>query len=200
MEKIVVATSNAKKCKEILEILQDIELLTLKDIGDTTEIEENGKTFTENAFIKARTIFKYLKGEYTVIADDSGLCVYALNYAPSIYSARYSGVQGEGKDRANNELLLKNMQGITDRRAFFETAIAVCHKNGQEFCAVGRTEGEIMQKVHGDNGFGYDPLFFSYDLQKTFAEATSEEKNSVSHRKRALEQVAKYLQDLYKNK
>ncbi len=200
MEKIVVATSNAKKCKEILAILQDVEVLTLKDIGYSAEIEENGKTFSENAFIKARTIFTYLKGEYTVIADDSGLCVYALNYEPSIYSARYSGVQGEEKDRANNCLLLKKMQGIADRRAFFETAIAVCHKNGQEFCAIGRTEGDIMQEARGENGFGYDPLFFSYDLQKTFAEATSAEKNSVSHRKRALEQVAKFLHNVYSNK
>lgn len=200
MEKIVVATSNAKKCKEILAILQDVEVLTLKDIGYSTEIEENGKTFSENAFIKARTIFTYLKGEYTVIADDSGLCVYALNYEPSIYSARYSGVQGEEKDRANNCLLLKKMQGIADRRAFFETAIAVCHKNGQEFCAIGRTEGDIMQEARGENGFGYDPLFFSYDLQKTFAEATSAEKNSVSHRKRALEQVTKFLHNVYSNK
>ena len=195
MEKIVVATSNAKKCKEILEILKDIELLTLKDINYTAEIEENGNSFAENAFIKARTIFKHLKGEYTVIADDSGLCVYALNYAPSIYSARYSGVEGEDRDRANIALLLKNMQGVEDRRAFFETAIAVCHKNGQEFFATGRTEGKILEKVVGENGFGYDPIFFSNDLQKSFAEASSAEKNSVSHRRRALEEVARYLKE-----
>lgn len=193
MEKIVVATSNAKKCKEILEILTDVSLLTLQDIGYTEEIEENGSTFLENAFIKARTIFKYLKGEYTVLADDSGLCVYALNLAPSIYSARYSGVQGAEKDRANNALLLKNLQGAVDRRAYFETAIAVCHKNGKEFSATGRTHGEILKELHGENGFGYDPLFFSYDLQKSFAEATSAEKNAVSHRKRALEQIAQAL-------
>lgn len=195
MEKIVVATSNPKKTKEILEILKDVEILTLQDIDYIAEIEENGSSFAENAFIKARTIFRYLKGKYTVIADDSGLCVYALNYAPSIYSARYSGVQGEERDRANNALLLKNMQGVEDRRAFFETAIAICHKNGQEFCATGRTEGEILENIQGENGFGYDPLFFSYDLQKSFAEASSAEKNNVSHRRRALEEVARYLKE-----
>ena len=195
MEKIVVATSNAKKCKEIAEILKGVELLTLQDIGYTDEIAENGSTFAENAMIKAATIFAYTKGEYTVLADDSGLCVYALNLAPSVYSARYSGVQGEGKDAANNALLLKNMQGKSDRKAYFETAIAICHKNGKKEVFTGRTEGVILQEAQGENGFGYDPLFLSSDLQKSFAEATSTEKNSVSHRRRALEKVLLFLKE-----
>jgi XTP/dITP diphosphohydrolase len=146
-------------------------------------VEETGKTFAENALIKARAAAKALHSP--VLADDSGLCVDALGGAPGVYSARYSGEHGN--DAANRAKLLQALQGEKNRNAHFSCAVALVYPNGKEYVAEGNTYGEILTKESGDGGFGYDPLFFSADLQKSFGIATPEEKNGVSHRYRALQ-------------
>ena len=153
--------------------------------------KQDGTTFAENALIKARAACAAL-GEM-VIADDSGLCVDALGGAPGVYSARYCGYHGN--DEENRKVLLKNMEGITNRRAHFTSAIALVCPDGNELVAEGHTYGEILHEETGDGGFGYDCLFFNEDLQKSFGVATAEEKNSVSHRFRALQKMWKMWQE-----
>lgn len=183
MEKLVIASDNVGKIKEISKILSGkYEVVSMSDAGFKGEIEETGDTFYENALIKARTVSQALG--LTALADDSGLCVEALGGAPSIYSARYSGVHGD--DAANRALLLKNLEGKTNRRAEFRCAVVLYRPDGSVVSGVGATKGCITEKERGENGFGYDCIFFSYDLNKPFGEATDDEKNSVSHRYRAL--------------
>ena len=177
--KIVAATGNAHKLKEIREILSD-EILSQAEAGFFGEVEETGETFLENALLKARAVCKATG--LPALADDSGLCVDALDGAPGVYSARYSG----GGDRENRALLLKNLQGETRRAAHFTCAVALVFPDGRELTAEGKTCGRILFKEEGTGGFGYDSLFFSDDLQMSFARADEEEKNSVSHRGRAL--------------
>ena len=194
MEKvIVVATSNQHKLKEIAQIFSDYRIISMQSLGFNQEIEENGLTFQENAIIKAKTVSSALN--VTALADDSGLCVDALNGAPSIYSARYSGVNGERQDKANRELLLKNLQGVDDRTAYFESCVALCFNDGRIITASGRTYGKILLSEKGNNGFGYDNIFYSDELNKGFGEATDEEKNRVSHRAKALNLLSKKLQE-----
>lgn len=183
--RLVVASGNAHKIREIAEIFTEFEVVSQKEAGFDEDVEETGKTFAENALIKARAACKAL-GCIT-LADDSGLCVEALDGAPGIYSARYCG--RHGADAENRAVLLKNMQGKTDRRAYFNSALALVYPDGRELIAEGQTYGEILKKEDGTGGFGYDPLFFSDDLQKSFGKATAEEKNSVSHRFRALQKM-----------
>lgn len=178
--RIVAATGNLHKLKEIRSVLSDVEIISERDAGFSGELEETGESFMENALIKARAVCR-ATGE-PALADDSGLCVVALNGAPGIYSARYSG----GDDRENRRLLLKNMENVTDRRAYFACAVALVYPDGREVCAKGRTHGVILREERGENGFGYDCLFYSDDLSKTFAQAEESEKNAVSHRGRAL--------------
>ena len=180
--KLVVATGNAHKLREIAQIFPEYEVISQKQAGFFDEVDETGTTFMENALIKARAACEALG--LPVLADDSGLCVVALGGAPGIYSARYSGAHGD--DKGNRALLLKNMQGVTDRRAYFACAVALVSPDGREWTAEGRTEGEILLEEDGEGGFGYDPIFLSSDLQKSFGIATAEEKNTVSHRYRAL--------------
>lgn len=182
-EKLVVASCNAHKLREIAEIFTDFTVVSQRELGFGEEVEETGKTFLENAFLKARAAAKAL-GCIT-LADDSGLCVEALGGAPGVYSARYCGNHGD--DKANRELLLKNMQGVENRRAYFVTALALVSPDGKEWTAEGKTYGKILTEEHGDGGFGYDCIFESEDLKKSFGLATAEEKNSVSHRSRALQ-------------
>ena len=187
MEKLVVATTNKGKIKEFNEILGDrYELVSLSDIGFSKEIEENGSTFEENAFIKAKAVFDYC-GK-SVLADDSGLVVPSLNGEPGVFSARYAGDHDMEK---NKKLLLKNLVG-KDRKAHFTCALCLYTSSGVIF-AEGKTFGQILCKETGAGGFGYDPLFFSEELQKSFGECSSEEKNSVSHRKKAIENLLKKL-------
>jgi len=194
MEKvIVVATSNQHKLKEIAQIFSNYRIISMQSLGFNQEIEENGLTFQENAIIKAKTVSSALN--VTALADDSGLCVDALNGAPSIYSARYSGVNGERQDKANRELLLKNLQGVDDRTAYFESCVALCFNDGRIITASGRTYGKILLSEKGNNGFGYDNIFYSDELNKGFGEATDEEKNRVSHRAKALNLLSKKLQE-----
>ena len=189
--RLVVASGNKNKLREIAEIFTDFEVCSQKQMGFDEEVEETGTTFAENALIKARAACKAL-GEM-VLADDSGLCVDALNGAPGVYSARYCGHHGD--DEKNRQVLLKNMEGITDRRAHFTSAIALVYPDGCELLAEGHTYGEILHEETGNGGFGYDCLFFNEDLQKSFGVATAEEKNKVSHRFRALQKLLKIWQE-----
>lgn len=193
MKTIVLASNNQHKLKEIKEILKEYNVISLKDINYLDEIEETGSTFEENALIKAETISKYLKEknmEYIIIAEDSGLCVDALNGAPGIYSARYAG--GHGDDKANRDKLQKELEG-KDRRAYFNCTIVVYYPNGEYKTFSGKTYGEISHEELGKKDFGYDCIFYSEDLGKTFGEAGDEEKNKVSHRARAIEALLKEI-------
>lgn len=188
--KIAIATNNPNKLREIRAILGGFfdEALSLADLGIDIDIEETGTTLTENALIKARTI-RDLTG-LPALADDSGLMVDALGGAPGVYSARYAGEEHD--DKKNNALLLKNLEG-KPRDAKFCSVIALCYPDGRELTAEGSVRGVILEEERGTGGFGYDPLFFSPELGKTFAEATPEQKNSVSHRSRALRAMLELL-------
>lgn len=188
---IIIASNNKHKIREIKEILGDKfdNIFSLSDKNIDIEIEETGLTFYENALIKAETICK-LTGLPT-LSDDSGLEVEALNGAPGVYSARYAGEPSS--DKKNNELLLKNLKNITNRKARFTCVIVLCYPDGSNISATGYCNGEILFKEDGNGGFGYDPLFYSYDLKKSFGVATGEEKNSVSHRAIALKNLYKLL-------
>ena len=194
MEKptLVIASGNAHKIKEIAEIFTQYNVVSQKQMGFNEDVEETGTTFMENAIIKATAAAQALG--LPVLADDSGLCVDALNGAPGVYSARYSGRHGD--DKANRETLLKAMQGVGNRKAHFACALALVYPNGEKITAVGQTHGKILQEETGEGGFGYDPLFESDDLQKSFGVATAEEKNSVSHRGRALQNLLEKLQGI----
>lgn len=182
MKKIVLASGNKGKIREIKKMLYPYEVVGYKELGFDFEIEENGETFYDNALIKAKTIAERI-GE-PVLADDSGLCVDALGGAPGVYSARYAG---DGIDEHNNDLLLKNLENVTDRKAYFICCMVLYYPDGKIVTAEGKTFGEILKERRGTNGFGYDPLFYSYDLNKSLGEASDEEKNSISHRSRALQ-------------
>lgn len=196
MKKIIVASNNKHKIKEISKILDTYEILTMGEIGFNEDIIEDGNTYEENATIKATTIRKYVSGtpysNCVIIADDSGLSVEALNGAPGVYSARYSGLGDEG----NRQKLLKELEGVENRRAHFYCCMAVSTPDGKIETLLGKTSGTITHKQIGDDTFGYDPLFMSDNLGKTFGEATEEEKNSVSHRNNALEKVKDYLKKI----
>ena len=184
---IVLATRNQGKIKEITELLggYDIEIKSLNDFGPVPSVEETGETFDDNAYIKAHFTAKVLG--LPAIADDSGLVVEALDGAPGVYSARYAGE--EATDHENNIKLLKEMTGKTNRKAHFETAVIIAVPRGPALTYVGKVEGEITTSPMGDNGFGYDPLFYYPPMSKTFAQMTGEEKNSVSHRGKAINEL-----------
>lgn len=193
MEKLemVLATRNAGKAAELQALLRarygaKITLLTLSEIGFEGDIEETGQTFAENALLKARAAAA-ASGKIG-LGDDSGLVVPALGGAPGIYSARYAGEHGN--DEKNNAMLLQNLSGKTDRRAFFECVLACALPNGENFTVSGRCEGVILESPRGRNGFGYDPLFYVPGLGKTLAEMSGEEKNAISHRGAAVRQFA----------
>ena len=185
---ILVATNNKKKLREINAILAglvpDLKLLTLGDIGFTADIIEDADTFEGNAMIKTNALAGY---GYITIADDSGLSVDFLDGAPGVYSARYAGEPCD--DRKNNEKLLGKLEGVPyeNRKARFVTVIACRFPNGEQFTVRGECPGVILEAPRGEEGFGYDPLFYYEDFQKTFAELSSEEKNKISHRGKALE-------------
>ena len=193
MKKLVLASNNIHKIKEFMEILENVEILTLGDIGYLEEIEETGETFLENALIKASAISSYLKSknlDYDVLADDSGLCCLGLDLGPGVYSARYAGEHVKPKD--NRDKLIKELKD-KDKTAYFICTIVLYHIDGTYKYKEGKTYGKIIDEEKGDTSFGYDCIFLSDDLGKTFGEATSEEKNSVSHRARALEQIKELI-------
>ena len=190
-QKLVIASGNKHKIKEIAEMLPEFEVVGYKDLGYDFEIEENGETFYENALSKAKAVSQALN--LPALADDSGICVDALNGAPGIYSARYAG---DGDDEHNNQLLLDNLSKLTnpkERGAKYVCCIVFYKPNGEILTATGQTTGYILPERVGTNGFGYDPIFYSYDLDKCMGLATAEEKNSISHRFRAINALKEKL-------
>ncbi len=185
MFKILAATTNPGKTKEIKEILSDFEIISLKDAGINVDVEENGSTFAENAYIKAYAISKLT--ELPVLADDSGLEVEALGGRPGVYSARYAG-EGTSYSKKIAALAdeLKNVPQ-NERRAQFTCAVCLIFPDGRKIEATGSScPGIILTNPRGKNGFGYDPVFYSPEYGKTFAEMSTSEKNAVSHRNAAL--------------
>ena len=184
--KLFVATNNQHKLREIGQILPGFEIIA----DDPKDVEENAPDFTGNALIKVRAIAAKHRGEWCM-ADDSGLEVAALGGAPGVRSARYAGEPSNTLN--NNALLLKNLAGVTDRRANFTCCCALVSPAGVETTVVGKCFGRIAEAPSGAEGFGYDPLFIPDGHEKSFAELTAEEKNAISHRGRALAEVVKCL-------
>mgnify|MGYP000384874754 FL=1 len=200
--KIILATNNEHKLSEIRSIFdKDIEVLSMKDVGIDTDIEENGETIFENSRIKAVYVTTELKKKnfpfpYTVISDDTGLMVEALNGEPGVYSARYAG--GEGHDsEANMQLLLKNLNGCKNRKAYFSTIVTLIEERASFLSHMmffeGRVNGTILTEKHGTEGFGYDPIFQPDGYDCSFAEMGIDLKNKISHRAIAIGKVAEYL-------
>ena len=188
--RIIAATNNQGKLQEIRAIFgEKAEVVSLRDMGLDIDVTEDGETFLENAQKKAREIQKVTGG--TVLADDSGLEVDALFGAPGVYSARYAGEGATDADLIAK--ILSELKDKADRRARFVCTMVLRFDDGTEYIARGECEGEIAAAPRGENGFGYDPVFFIPNMGKTMAELSSEEKNAISHRRRALDGIAKYL-------
>lgn len=188
---LVIATRNKNKLREFREVFKDlqIEVRSLDDFGPTPEAIEDGATFDENAYKKALHTAKVLG--LPAIADDSGLVVEALNGAPGVYSARYAGENATDDENCNK--LLKALRGVDDRRAHFQCVLSIAVPSGPALTYEGRCDGVIIDEKRGENGFGYDPLFYFKELGKTFAELSIEEKMEVSHRGKALAEVKNEL-------
>ena len=196
MKRLILATNNQNKLREIREMLESTSLTVLgqKEAGIDLEVVENGTTFAENAALKAKAIYglQAEKGEPCyVLADDSGLCVDALNGAPGVYSHRFAGEDATDAQRCEKLLSLLAEVPAEQRGAHFACAMCLIAPDGRQFAVEGRVEGIIGYVPHGENGFGYDPVF---EIDgRSFAEFTAEEKNAISHRKRALEKVVALL-------
>lgn len=195
--KITAATKNKGKIKEIQKILGPLgfEVISQQEAGYDLDILETGDTFEKNALIKARALAMVCDG--AVLADDSGLCIDALDGRPGIYSARYAG---EGATDVEKVIkILGELDGVKNRSAKFVTSVAFIFPDGRELTASGEVFGHIAEIPSGDNGFGYDPVFYCDEIRKTFADASDEEKNDVSHRGRALlalcEKLKKYMEE-----
>ena len=187
--RIIFATGNAHKMREIREILagDDTEILSMKEAGIEADIVEDGRTFAENAMIKAKGIAKLIKDNDTiVIADDSGLVIDALNGEPGVYSARYMGE--DTSYRIKNKNLIDRLEGVPEgkRSARFVCAMAACFPDGTSKVVEGKIEGRIGYEERGENGFGYDPIFYLPDKDVSTAELSPEDKNAISHRGNAL--------------
>lgn len=199
MKKLIVASNNNHKIGEIKEMLKEfpLEVVGLKEAGIDIDIDETGKTFMENAEIKAKEIFLISEGQM-VLADDSGLSVKALGGEPGIYSARYSGEHGN--DIENNKKLIKELQGIPfDKRAAkFICAMVLIVDKTNVIKVQGEVDGFILEEYKEKQAFGYDPLFYVPELKETFADVPSEVKNSMSHRGRALDMIKKELSNYLK--
>lgn len=194
--KFVLATQNQGKVKEMRAILSHmgIEVVSAAEAGVHLDVEETGATFAENAMLKAKAVSQ--AAGLPAIADDSGLCVDALNGGPGVYSARYGGPELD--DRGRYTLLLQSMRGQTTRAAHFACAICCAFPNGDTLTAEGRCNGAIAFAPMGTDGFGYDPVFLVPDKGKTFAQLSAEEKNEISHRGRALAEFAAKLETYLK--
>ncbi|MGE5629031.1 MAG: XTP/dITP diphosphatase [Solirubrobacterales bacterium] len=188
MMRLIVASNNINKINEIKDILKKlpVEILSMKDAGIGLEIEENGATFIENALIKAKAIHELIP-DAMVLSDDSGLSVDVLGGAPGIYSARFSGEHGN--DKKNNEKLLTMLKGEINRSARFICAMVLITEKGEEIKVQGEIKGTISEEETGTNGFGYDPIFYLEEYNRTFAEVESEIKNKISHRAKALAKI-----------
>lgn len=185
---IIIATNNKHKAKEFGEIFQNkgITFKTLDDFPEVTDIEENGNTFEENATIKAMAVHKLTK--LPVLADDSGLEVTSLNGEPGVHSARYAG---DHDDTANNQKLLQKLSEKSDRSARFVTCLVLINEHGDKLVVYGTVNGQILEVPRGDNGFGYDPLFYIPIKGKTLAEMSNHDKNTISHRGNAIRKLSK---------
>lgn len=196
-KQVIIATKNKGKAKEFEKLFSpyDIKVLTLLDFPDVTDIEETGTTFEENAILKAEAISKQF--HTMVISDDSGLIVDALNGRPGVYSARFAGE--EKNDEANIRKVLVEMENIpTEKRtARFYCAIALAIPGEETRTVSGICEGEILKEKRGTNGFGYDPIFFIRDKGETMAEITSDEKNLISHRAKAMQKLISLLKTIF---
>lgn len=186
--RILIATKNEGKLKEFKQIFtaKGLEVLSLKDIDEGVDVQENGLTFEENARLKADSYAQAIG--IPVLADDSGLQIDALNGRPGIFSARYAG---DHNDAANNAKVLTELGGVPDekRTATFHTTVVVRKPDGTELVANGNLRGRILSVPRGENGFGYDPLFYVEEKQKTLAQMTREEKNQISHRALAIQDL-----------
>ena len=199
---IIFATGNKDKVFEIKEILSDIgsigKVISMKEAGIDIDIEENGSTFEENAMIKASAVFdeavKRGMKDICVLADDSGLCVEALNGEPGIYSARYMGKETSYREKNANIISRVNNEGNGNRRAQFVCAIAAVFPDGTKKCVRGTMDGEIAYAEKGSNGFGFDPIFFIPSLNCTTAELKPSEKHAISHRGKALRMMKKEIE------
>ena len=202
MRKIILASNNAHKIEEIKNILKDldVEVKSLKEEDINIDVVEDGKTFEENSKKKANEIANYLLNrgdkDFIVMADDSGLEVDYLNGAPGIYSARYAGEHGN--DKKNNEKLLKELSGVPreNRGAKFICQISLIDSNNNYLSIRGEVKGVILEELSGVDGFGYDPLFYYEPLKKSFGELSSEEKNKVSHRANALNELKHRINEI----
>lgn len=206
MNKYIFASGNANKVKEVNEMIEnfhnDAVVISLKDIGFSGDIEENGTTFLENATIKAKAVKDFLNKTHTfqdfsILADDSGLCVDSLNGEPGIYSARYGG---DHNFDLNRKKLLDNLKDKADRSAHYFCSMVLILPDGTLISSEGKTFGEILKEKTGDSGFCYDPFFYSFDLKKSFGQASDAEKNSVSHRARALASLMQKENKYYNEK
>lgn len=195
-EKFVLATHNPGKLKEMSAVLNGlgIEVVSPADLGLQIAVEETGETFAENAMLKAKAVCAAAK--LPAIADDSGLCVDALNGGPGVYSARYGGEELD--DRGRMMLLLNTMRGMPTRSAHFTCAIACAFPNGDTLTTEGQCAGTIAYAPMGTDGFGYDPVFMVPDKAKTFAQMDPEEKNAISHRGKALKDFSEKLETYLK--
>lgn len=190
MKNLVFATGNIHKLQEVQGLFKEgFALSCLKDVNITEEIPETADNLIDNALQKARYVYE--KCGIPCFADDTGLEVDALGGAPGVYSARYAGEQKDSK--LNMLLLLNNMNGKTNRNARFRTIIAYIDENAQEHIFEGEIKGKIIENMAGTNGFGYDPIFVPEGYDKTFAELSSEIKNTISHRARAMEKFLSYI-------
>lgn len=191
MKSIILASNNKDKVKEVKEILNGYDIISMKEAGIDVDIEENGTTFEENALIKARAIMK-LTGQITM-ADDSGLEIDYLNKAPGVYSARFMG--HDTSYDIKNKALIQKLEGVkgSDRSGRFVCAIAVCFPDEREIVKRGTMEGLIAEEIKGDNGFGYDPIVYLPEYGKTSGELAPEEKNKISHRGKALALIKEEL-------
>lgn len=193
--KLIAATNNLGKIKEIKSILGELgfEVISQKEAGIEIEVEENGATFKENALLKAMAVYNIT--HTPVIADDSGLCVDYLNGAPGIYSARYAGENATDSNRIEKLLTQLSDVEYEKRDAHFTSAVAFVMNESEYYCTEGNVFGKILTAPEGDGGFGYDPIFYCTELEKTFGNASPEEKNRISHRFRALMQMKEVLKE-----
>ncbi|CDI50575.1 RdgB/HAM1 family non-canonical purine NTP pyrophosphatase [Clostridium tetani] len=201
MKTVLLATNNENKVNEIKDILCELNLkvVSLKEVGINVEVEEDELTFMGNALKKALTLYNMIDDKkYMVLADDSGLSVDVLGGAPGVFSARYAGEHGNSK--ANNEKLLEDMKGLENRRGKFICAMALVIDKDNVIKVQGEVEGSIGYKEKGDNGFGYDPLFFVPKYNMTFAEMDKDIKNSISHRRDALNKIKEKLKSYAEDK
>lgn len=201
----MIASHNQGKIKEFKEMFKntDIEVKSLLDYPEVEEVEETGTTFEENARLKAETIANEL--QVIALADDSGLVVPSLNGEPGVYSARYSGEPKD--DQRNNQKLLTEMASFEgeDRQAYFQSVLVLAYPNNESLVVEGRAKGYILKELSGDDGFGYDPLFYYPEKDQTFAEMPLAEKNKISHRAKAMQELNKKIDtwmkelDIYEN-